>query len=339
MAYVECFNGRQSGGRQYALEVHQGPSEFLCNRQIAVELAKTPPNYERTAALVNQAWQQTPWASFVHAAAAFAETPPFQTVPLRERSAIGTWVGERCQQWGIKQVALYPYLVDIFLSEQLAIAGAIVEKQGSKEQAPNGKTQGNGTVVVRDKQLLGVASAEVQAPMSFEQIEATLEYIEELRPMLERYMQKHFGIPWADAQDLVSELEFKAFSQMEQGAFRYRNMYALQGWLYRVVGNKAIDWRRSQRSLAGQTTFSDAFAFANVPSDELFPVEEEGYEALLAQDAYRRLLGETLLYLSPEQRTVFVLRTVFGMPKLSVMRLVSPTEHRERHSREQERKR
>ncbi len=103
----------------------------------------------------------------------------------------------------------------------------------------------------------------------------------------------------SDAEDTLQDAYMKAYQALREERFDGRS--SVQTWLYRVVTNTAIDAGRRRRLRP----------VASAEQQEAEPPEHHG---MLKAEA-RVALGELnswLARLSPEQRSVLVLRTVEG---------------------------
>src|SRR6476659_3388232 len=107
-----------------------------------------------------------------------------------------------------------------------------------------------------------------------------------------------------DAWDLTQDGFLKAWKSIG----RFRGQSSFFTWLYRILMNVTIDWMR-RKQIEGGTEFDDAVAISNVePSATTAPKAELQPIAKLSDKEIRTRIDESIARLSPEHRTVIVLR-------------------------------
>lgn len=125
-----------------------------------------------------------------------------------------------------------------------------------------------------------------------------------------RYLYRLLGDA-AQAEDLTSEVFLKLLNALSTSrAPRDR----LDGWLYRVAHNLAIDWFRQQ---------SKRFT---VPLNEDLASDGLAASALVEQKQTHRRLRKAILKLTPSQQQVIVLRFGEEMPIAEVARVMGKSE-------------
>jgi RNA polymerase sigma-70 factor (ECF subfamily) len=112
-----------------------------------------------------------------------------------------------------------------------------------------------------------------------------------LHPALARYAA---GLLAGDA-DAAADVVDEAFLDVWRHAGRYEGAGSADGWIYRIVRNKAVDWLRARRErpLAGEAEQARAEAMADEAD-----TPEQTVEKASASDELRRALDR----LSPEHR-------------------------------------
>ena len=115
----------------------------------------------------------------------------------------------------------------------------------------------------------------------------------------------------SQAEDLTSEVFLKLLQALHTNrAPRDR----LEGWLYRVAHNLAMDWFRRQKKGPGIPLVEDLVADDGQPSD----IVEDGQ--------FRRQLRAGIRRLTPDQQRVILLRFAEGFPAAVVARLMGKSE-------------
>jgi RNA polymerase sigma-70 factor (ECF subfamily) len=112
-----------------------------------------------------------------------------------------------------------------------------------------------------------------------------------------------------DAWDLAQDGFLKAWKSIG----RFRGQSSFFTWLYRILMNVTIDWVR-KRQIEGGTEFDDSQALQAVePSAHTAPRGELAPAAKLSDKEIRERIDASIQRLSPEHRTVIVLREIEGM--------------------------
>ncbi len=130
--------------------------------------------------------------------------------------------------------------------------------------------------------------------------------LQQVRTTLLKYCFSLTGSLW-DAEDLAQETCLKAMPIIK-GALEHENGEA---YLYRIAKNVWIDKVRRQR-------ISDKFVSQQIPQDEHSP-------GLMGIDV-EIALGVLIRELSPLQRTVFLLREVFGFTSARAAEMLKTTD-------------
>ena len=137
------------------------------------------------------------------------------------------------------------------------------------------------------------------------------------RLLVEKYQQRAFHIAFEilrhkeDAEDVVQESFVKAFLSLSE----FRGQAAFYTWLYRIVYNMAIDFRRKvSRRNSTTVEFRDEGAAREgeaptEPSETAFRNPQE----LLLEREQLRVVEKVLATLSEEHRIVLVLRELDGL--------------------------
>jgi RNA polymerase sigma-70 factor, ECF subfamily len=130
-----------------------------------------------------------------------------------------------------------------------------------------------------------------------------------------RYRQRAFAMIYnmvrneQDAWDLTQDGFLKAWKSIG----RFRGQSSFFTWLYRILMNVTIDWMR-RKQIEGGIEFDDAVAISNVePAATTAPKPELQPIARLSDKEIRNRIDESILRLSPEHRTVIVLREIEGL--------------------------
>jgi len=133
--------------------------------------------------------------------------------------------------------------------------------------------------------------------------------------LVTRYRQRAFAMIYnmvrneQDAWDLTQDGFLKAWKSIG----RFRGQSSFFTWLYRILMNVTIDWMR-RKQIEGGTEFDDAVAISNVePGATTAPKAELQPVAKLSDKEIRSRIDESISKLSPEHRTVIVLREIEGL--------------------------
>jgi len=112
-----------------------------------------------------------------------------------------------------------------------------------------------------------------------------------------------------DAWDLAQDGFLKAWKSIG----RFRGQSSFFTWLYRILMNVTIDWVR-KRQIEGGTEFDDSQALQQVePGAHTAPRGELQPAARLSDKEIRERIDASIERLSPEHRTVIVLREIEGL--------------------------
>jgi RNA polymerase sigma-70 factor (ECF subfamily) len=105
-----------------------------------------------------------------------------------------------------------------------------------------------------------------------------------------------------DAEDLAQEAFLRAFASFQ----RFRGEASLGTWLYRITVNTYIDRYRARSARGGQARSWDDEDDSIAPPRDEHPARDP--ERVTESAAIQRHIDAALARLSPQQRTVFVLR-------------------------------
>jgi RNA polymerase sigma-70 factor (ECF subfamily) len=112
-----------------------------------------------------------------------------------------------------------------------------------------------------------------------------------------------------DAWDLAQDAFLKAWKSIN----RFRGQSAFYTWLYRIVTNVTIDWIRKGK-IHGGTEFDDSIGIKEVePSGITVPKAEFLPHEKLDHDEIRARIDAAIEQLSPDHRTVIVLKEMEGL--------------------------
>jgi RNA polymerase sigma-70 factor (ECF subfamily) len=125
-----------------------------------------------------------------------------------------------------------------------------------------------------------------------------------------RYLYRFLGDP-AQAEDLTSEVFIKLLQVLDT---RRAPRERLQGWLYRVAHNLAVDWYRKQAREAHTPLREELVSDGSSPAALV--------EARLNQQQLRTAIAQ----LTPDQQQVIVLRFGEGYKIAEVAHLVGKSE-------------
>ncbi|MCL5044461.1 MAG: sigma-70 family RNA polymerase sigma factor [Deltaproteobacteria bacterium] len=126
--------------------------------------------------------------------------------------------------------------------------------------------------------------------------------------LVERYQRRVVSLALAvvhnqeDALELAQEALVRAFDKLSE--FEARSSFAT--WLYRITYNVAIDWLRRQGR--------HSVVFGEEAEEEIarLPAREDPFAAASRRELQERVKG-ALMELTPEHRTVILLREVEGL--------------------------
>jgi RNA polymerase sigma-70 factor (ECF subfamily) len=107
-----------------------------------------------------------------------------------------------------------------------------------------------------------------------------------------------------DAWDLAQDGFLKAWKSID----RFRFQSSFYTWLYRIMTNVTIDWLRKKQIQGGQE-FDDSIALHDVePTSSLAPRSETLPHKKMERAEVRQRIDEAVARLSPEHRTVILLK-------------------------------
>jgi RNA polymerase sigma-70 factor (ECF subfamily) len=133
--------------------------------------------------------------------------------------------------------------------------------------------------------------------------------------LVTRYRQRGFAMIYnmvrneQDAWDLTQDGFLKAWKSIS----RFRGQSSFFTWLYRILMNVTIDWMR-RKQIEGGTEFDDRVALGTVePAAQTAPRPELQPLARVSDKEIRARIDEAITRLSPEHRTVIILREMEGL--------------------------
>lgn len=110
-----------------------------------------------------------------------------------------------------------------------------------------------------------------------------------------------------DAQDMAQEAFFKAYNSLPS----FRGDSKFSSWLYRIVSNVCLDYRRRQARRPSSSLTVEDDEGENVQLD--VADESQSPEALLERKLTREAVRRGLRELPDEQRQILLLREIQGM--------------------------
>jgi len=112
-----------------------------------------------------------------------------------------------------------------------------------------------------------------------------------------------------DAWDLAQDSFLKAWKSIA----RFRGQSSFYTWLYRIVMNVTIDWLR-KKHVEGGTEFDDSIGLHDIEPGSLTAPRPDPLPAeKLEHDEIKRRIDEAIAKLSPDHRSVIVLREIEGL--------------------------
>lgn len=112
-----------------------------------------------------------------------------------------------------------------------------------------------------------------------------------------------------DAWDLAQDGFVKAWKSMKS----FRGQSSFYTWLYRVVSNVAIDWKRKQH-MKFVPEFDDTVSLQDIePTNTLLPKPELAPHAKMEDGEIRGRIDEAMKQLSEDHRVVVYLKEMEGM--------------------------
>ncbi len=138
---------------------------------------------------------------------------------------------------------------------------------------------------------------------------------EAFNELVTRYRHRAFAMIYhmvrneQDAWDLAQDGFLKAWKSIG----RFRGQSSFFTWLYRILMNVTIDWKR-RKQIEGGTEFDDAHGLRGIapgavtaPRAELEPI------ARVSDKEIRARIDEAITRLSPEHRQAILLREIEGL--------------------------
>src|SRR3954449_775093 len=129
--------------------------------------------------------------------------------------------------------------------------------------------------------------------------------------LVTRYRQRAFAMIYnmvrneQDAWDLTQDGFLKAWKSIA----RFRGQSSFFTWLYRILTNITIDWLRKKQIESG-AELDDAVSLNVAPGAVTAPHAELAPATSLGDKEIRARIDEAIEKLSPEHRTVIVLREI-----------------------------
>src|SRR5580693_10148273 len=112
-----------------------------------------------------------------------------------------------------------------------------------------------------------------------------------------------------DAWDLAQDGFLKAWKSIG----KFRGQSSFYTWLYRIVMNVTIDSLR-RKQIEGGTEFDDQIGLQHIaPGAATAPKSEMEPAARISDKEVRQRIDEAIAKLSPEHRTVIVMREIDGL--------------------------
>jgi RNA polymerase sigma-70 factor (ECF subfamily) len=112
-----------------------------------------------------------------------------------------------------------------------------------------------------------------------------------------------------DAWDLSQEAFLKAWRNLD----RFRGQSSFYTWLYRIATNVTIDWVR-KKQIEGGVEFDDTIGMTDIePGSSTTPQAEALPHQRMEQEEVQARIADAIEQLSPEHRTVILLREVDGL--------------------------
>lgn len=111
----------------------------------------------------------------------------------------------------------------------------------------------------------------------------------------------------ADAWDLAQDTFLKAWKALS----KFEGQSAFSTWIYRIAHNTTLDWLRA-RKIEGSSEFNEAVESHIAAGSTTTPHGEGRPDERLAQGELGRRIHDALGELSPEHRTIILLREIEG---------------------------
>jgi RNA polymerase sigma-70 factor (ECF subfamily) len=157
---------------------------------------------------------------------------------------------------------------------------------------------------------LTTTEAELLERVRTYEAEALAEIYDRFADTIYRYLYRYLGDA-AQAEDLTSEVFVRLLQALNT---RRAPRERLQGWLYRVAHNLAMDWFRQG---------GEAIA---LPLEEEWVADSEPPPALVEKRQTQAQLRAAVHQLTPDQQQVVLLRFVEGLKIEEVSRLLDKSE-------------
>lgn len=138
---------------------------------------------------------------------------------------------------------------------------------------------------------------------------------EAYRVLVERYQTRAFGIAYdilknrEDAEDVAQESFVKAFLSLS----KFKGEASFYTWLYRIVYNMAIDYRRKIVRHGGSTTEYDEAKHVQQSVGNAAGYNQQGPYDEIFRKEQASTINRALSEISEEHRAVIVFREVDGM--------------------------
>ena len=148
---------------------------------------------------------------------------------------------------------------------------------------------------------------------------------EAYRVLVEKYQQRALGIALEivksreDAEDIVQESFVKAYLSLPE----FKNQSAFYTWLYRIVYNMAIDFKRKMVRRGGDTLAYDEVS-GETGGEDITGRVVGPHEAIVEKEQRARI-ARVMAELSAEHRAVIVLREVEGLSYDDIARVTGVT--------------
>lgn len=145
------------------------------------------------------------------------------------------------------------------------------------------------------------------------------------RVLVEKYQSRALAIALEivksreDAEDVVQESFVKAYLSLPE----FKNQSAFYTWLYRIVYNMAIDFRRKVVRRGGESLEYDEESVGSA-LDEISG-RIRGPHEVVVEHEQRARIARVVAELSPEHRAVIVLREVEGLSYEEIARVTGAT--------------
>jgi RNA polymerase sigma factor (sigma-70 family) len=130
---------------------------------------------------------------------------------------------------------------------------------------------------------------------------------------------RSYGFAHDDVQDLMQETHISAYLYLDK--FEERSTY--KTWLIRIMLNKCFNWSQ-KKSTKSNLTFSDVSSTVTSFSPENLPFSDTRNEVLNRE--LGMVLEKCIEQLSPDYRTVFVLRELEGLSILETAEAINISE-------------